>query len=86
MTPGRLDEELNLTSPSITALVDRLESHGHLRRVRDQHDRRRVSPEVEPRALALGAELSGRSTPSCWPPWSPSATPSSKSPAASWRP
>jgi DNA-binding MarR family transcriptional regulator len=59
MTPGRLDEELNLTSPSITALVDRLERHGHLRRVRDQHDLRRVSLEVEPRALALGAEFFG---------------------------
>jgi DNA-binding MarR family transcriptional regulator len=59
MTPGRLGQELNLTSPSITALVDRLERHGHLRRVRDQHDRRRVTLEIEPRALALGAEFFG---------------------------
>ena len=59
MTPGRLGEELNLTSPSVTALVDRLEGHGHLRRVRDQHDRRRVTLEIEPRALALGAEFFG---------------------------
>jgi DNA-binding MarR family transcriptional regulator len=59
MTPGRLGEELNLTSPSVTALVDRLERQGHLRRVRDQHDRRRVTLEIEPRALALGAEFFG---------------------------
>ena len=59
MTPGRLGEELKLTSPSITALVDRLERQGHLRRVRDQRDRRRVTLEIEPRALALGAEFFG---------------------------
>jgi DNA-binding MarR family transcriptional regulator len=59
MTPGRLGEELNLTSPSVTALVDRLERQGHLRRVRDQHDRRRVSLEIAPQALALGAEFFG---------------------------
>jgi DNA-binding MarR family transcriptional regulator len=59
MTPGRLGEELNLTSPSVTALVDRLERQGHLRRIPDQQDRRRVTLEVEPRALALGAEFFG---------------------------
>jgi DNA-binding MarR family transcriptional regulator len=59
MSPGRLGEELNLTSPSVTALVDRLERQGHLRRVRDQRDRRRVTLEIEPRALALGAEFFG---------------------------
>ena len=59
MTPSRLGEELSLTSPSITALVDRLERQGHLRRVRDQRDRRRVTLEIEPRALALGAEFFG---------------------------
>jgi DNA-binding MarR family transcriptional regulator len=59
MTPGRLGEELNLTSPSVTALVDRLERQGHLRRVRDQRDRRRVTLEIEPRALTLGAEFFG---------------------------
>ena len=59
MTPGRLGQELHLTSPSITALVDRLEGQGHLRRVRDQHDRRRVTLEIEQQALALGAEYFG---------------------------
>ena len=59
MTPGRLGEELHLTSPSVTALVDRLERQGHLRRIRDQHDRRRVTLEIEHQALALGAEFFG---------------------------
>ena len=59
MTPGRLGEELNLTSPSVTALVDRLERQGHLSRVRDQRDRRRVTLEIEHQALALGAEFFG---------------------------
>jgi DNA-binding MarR family transcriptional regulator len=59
MTPGRLGEELNLASPSVTALVDRLERQGHLRRVRDQRDRRRVTLEIEAGALALGAEFFG---------------------------
>jgi DNA-binding MarR family transcriptional regulator len=59
MTPGRLGEELHLTSPSVTALVDRLERQGHLRRVRDHLDRRRVTLEIEARALALGGEFFG---------------------------
>jgi DNA-binding MarR family transcriptional regulator len=59
VSPGRLGEELNLTSASVTALLDRLERQGHLRRVRDRHDRRRVTLEMEERALALGAEFFG---------------------------
>ncbi|WP_101788604.1 MarR family winged helix-turn-helix transcriptional regulator [Nonomuraea indica] len=42
ITPGRLREELNLTSGAITACLDRLERAGHIRRVRDVHDRRVV--------------------------------------------
>ena len=59
VSPGRLGEELNLTSASVTALLDRLERQGHLRRVRDRHDRRRVTLEMEDRAVALGAEFFG---------------------------
>jgi DNA-binding MarR family transcriptional regulator len=59
ISPGRLSDELNLSSATVTALLDRLERHGHLRRVRDQRDRRRVTLEIEPRALALGAEFFG---------------------------
>ena len=42
ITPGRLGRELRLPSASVTALVDRLERGGHLRRVRDTGDRRKV--------------------------------------------
>ncbi|MER5644342.1 MarR family transcriptional regulator [Streptosporangium sp. NPDC002524] len=42
ITPSRLREELNLTSGAITACLDRLERAGHIRRVRDAHDRRVV--------------------------------------------
>lgn len=42
ITPGRLGEHLNLSSGSVTALVDRLERAGHLRRDRDATDRSKV--------------------------------------------
>jgi DNA-binding MarR family transcriptional regulator len=59
MRPGRLGEELNLTSASVTALLDRLEQAGHLHRARDHTDRRRVTLEIDQRALELGAEFFG---------------------------
>ncbi|MGW0718757.1 MarR family winged helix-turn-helix transcriptional regulator [Streptomyces sp. NPDC002778] len=42
MTPGRLRQQLNLTSGAMTACVDRLERAGHVRRVRAVDDRRVV--------------------------------------------
>ncbi|GHB83632.1 transcriptional regulator [Streptomyces cirratus] len=54
ITAGRLGSELGLNSAGTTALVDRLERAGHVRRVRDARDRRKVSIEVEERAVALG--------------------------------
>ncbi|WP_329109565.1 MarR family transcriptional regulator [Micromonospora sp. NBC_01699] len=42
ITPGRLGEQLNLSSGSVTALIDRLERTGHIRRDRDTADRRKV--------------------------------------------
>ncbi|TRV80737.1 MarR family transcriptional regulator [Streptomyces sp. 130] len=42
MTPGRLREQLDLTSGAVTACLDRLERAGHVRRVRDSGDRRVV--------------------------------------------
>lgn len=42
MTPGRLREQLDLTSGAVTACLDRLERAGHIRRVRDSGDRRVV--------------------------------------------
>jgi len=42
ITPGQLGRELRLPSASVTALIDRLEKAGHLHRIRDTVDRRRV--------------------------------------------
>jgi DNA-binding MarR family transcriptional regulator len=58
-TPGWLGEQLGLNSASITALVDRMERLGHIRRVRDTADRRRVILVVEDQAVALGWSFFG---------------------------
>ena len=58
-TPGWLGEQLGLNSASTTALIDRLEKAGHVRRVRDSRDRRRVHLVVEERAIALGWSFFG---------------------------
>ena len=47
------------SSASVTALVDRLERVGHVRRVRDADDRRRVALEMSDSAMAAGAEHFG---------------------------
>ncbi|MGY2066913.1 MarR family winged helix-turn-helix transcriptional regulator [Blastococcus sp. SYSU DS0619] len=59
LTAGRLGEAVELRSASVTALVDRLEKGGHLRRVRDDADRRRVVLEMSDTAMAAGAEHFG---------------------------
>ncbi|MGY1805738.1 MarR family winged helix-turn-helix transcriptional regulator [Blastococcus sp. SYSU D00669] len=59
MTAGALGAAVDLSSASVTALVDRLERVGHLRRVRDEADRRRVVLEMSPSAMAAGAEFFG---------------------------
>ncbi|MDH6678887.1 DNA-binding MarR family transcriptional regulator [Rhodococcus sp. LBL1] len=58
-TPGLLSDALGLTSASTTALVDRLEKAGHIRRSRDTADRRRVLLEVTPSAMELGWSFFG---------------------------
>jgi DNA-binding MarR family transcriptional regulator len=58
-TPGWLGEQLGLNSAAITGLVDRLERLGHVRRVRDTKDRRRVLLIVEDRAKTLGWSFFG---------------------------
>src|SRR3712207_9355680 len=55
LTAGRLGEAVELRSASVTALIDRLERVGHVRRVRDPADRRRVSLEMSDAAMAAGA-------------------------------
>jgi DNA-binding MarR family transcriptional regulator len=59
MTAGALGEAVELSSASVTALVDRLERVGHVRRVRDEEDRRRVVLEMSDSAMAAGAEFFG---------------------------
>ncbi|MFG3118587.1 MarR family winged helix-turn-helix transcriptional regulator [Streptomyces sp. NPDC048197] len=58
-TPGRLGAHLGLNSAGTTALVDRLERLGLIRRVRDTEDRRRVLLEVDERAVDLGQSFFG---------------------------
>ncbi|WP_405015627.1 MarR family winged helix-turn-helix transcriptional regulator [Kitasatospora sp. NBC_01539] len=54
VTPGRLGEALRLNSAGTTALLDRLERLGLVRRRRDEHDRRRVLLTVDQKAVELG--------------------------------
>ncbi|MCZ4120965.1 MarR family winged helix-turn-helix transcriptional regulator [Streptomyces sp. H39-S7] len=58
-TPGRLGAQLGLNSAGTTALVDRLERLGHVRRTRDGKDRRRVLIEVTDSAVTLGEAFFG---------------------------
>jgi DNA-binding HxlR family transcriptional regulator len=46
LTAGELAAQTGLTTASITAVLDRLEEGGFVRRVRDPHDRRRVIVEL----------------------------------------
>jgi DNA-binding MarR family transcriptional regulator len=48
--PADLGRTLGITSASATVLIDRLELAGHVHRVRDEHDRRRVRLEVTEQA------------------------------------
>jgi DNA-binding MarR family transcriptional regulator len=59
LTAGGLGEAVDLRSASVTALLDRLEKVGHVRRVRDPEDRRRVALEMSDSAMAAGAEHFG---------------------------
>jgi DNA-binding MarR family transcriptional regulator len=42
LTAGRLAAELNFSTSSVTALIDRLENSGHIYRERDTTDRRKI--------------------------------------------
>ena len=46
MTAGQLAEAVRLTTGAVTGVLDRLESAGLVRRVRDTEDRRRINVEV----------------------------------------
>ena len=73
MTAGDLVERTGLASPSVTALIDRLEGRGFVRRVRDVQDRRRVIVELMPeriQGLAQQFEDLKSSTEELWAPYS----------------
>ncbi len=58
-TPTWLRGQLHLESASVTALIDRMEKSGHVRRERDRRDRRKVLIRVTPEAVQLGESFFG---------------------------
>jgi DNA-binding MarR family transcriptional regulator len=59
LTAGALGSAVELSSASVTALLDRLERAGHVRRARDPEDRRRVVLEMSEATMASGDEYFG---------------------------
>jgi len=59
LTPGRLGEHLGLSSGATTAVVDRLERADHVRRERDDRDRRRITLHYGAAATAVGGAFFG---------------------------
>ncbi|WP_205324467.1 MarR family winged helix-turn-helix transcriptional regulator [Glycomyces sp. YM15] len=57
MSPTALARELGLSPSATTALIDRLEALGHVRRARPAGDRRRVALEVPEAALEEGRRM-----------------------------
>ena len=57
VTPGLLRKELNLSSPATTALIDRLDSSGHVVRERHSTDRRQVQLKMTPKAFREGGAI-----------------------------
>ncbi|WP_405829834.1 MarR family winged helix-turn-helix transcriptional regulator [Streptomyces sp. NBC_00105] len=58
-TAGLLGARLGLNSAGTTSVIDRLERLGHVARIRDERDRRRILLRVEPAAIRLGREFFG---------------------------
>jgi DNA-binding MarR family transcriptional regulator len=59
LTAGRLGAVLGLNSAGTTALLDRLERAGRVRRARGRSDRRKVVVEVTDSAVELGRTFFG---------------------------
>ncbi len=59
LTPGELSLALGLGSGSTTSVIDRLEAHGHVRRDRDDADRRKVHLRYAEAGMALALEFFG---------------------------
>ena len=59
VTAGELAIEAGLTTGAVTAVVDRLEGKGYVRRTRDTEDRRKVKLEVTPDFTAEAQKIYG---------------------------
>jgi len=57
LTPGRLGEAVGLSSGATTAVIDRLERAGHLRRTRESTDRRVVHLRYGEPGMALASSF-----------------------------
>lgn len=60
VTPGRLSSALQLSAPATTAMLDRLEGLGHVRRTPHATDRRSVVVEITDHASQVGGAMFGR--------------------------
>jgi len=59
LTAGEIARQTGLTSGAVTALLDRLERAGYVRRLRDATDRRRILVELTELARQGAAEIYG---------------------------
>src|SRR5690349_13030473 len=59
MSAGQLANESGLTTGAVTAVVDRLEAAGYVRRVRDPVDRRKIWIECTDELRAIVTEIFG---------------------------
>jgi DNA-binding MarR family transcriptional regulator len=59
LTPGEIATQTGLTSGAVTALLDRLERVGYVRRERDAADRRRIWVELTDKARQRAADVYG---------------------------
>lgn len=57
LTVSRLGDQLNLSRGATTSLVDRLERAGHVERIRDHTDRRRIYVQITPAAEATAGSV-----------------------------
>lgn len=58
-SPGQISDGLGLSPSATSAMLDRLESAGHVRRTRVASDRRSVRVEVTDSARAVGGSMFG---------------------------
>jgi DNA-binding MarR family transcriptional regulator len=59
LTAGQLAEQAGLTTGAVTAVLDRLEAVGYVKRTRDTADRRRVLVEITDEARRRAMEFYG---------------------------